>query len=134
MYRTHVALGLCALLLAGPRLHGQQSKTAPGADGDAGPGTRQKIQVRLLRESSPAAARVTIVGSDGSSNGPAGAALRKTKRGESYFYADGAFSVELPPGRVRMTVSGGLETIPQVVTVDAGAATELSVPMQPWID
>jgi hypothetical protein len=134
MYRTHVALGLCALLIACPRLYGQQSKTTSGTDKADGPSTRQKINVRLLHHNAPAAARVTIVGSDGSSNGPAGASLRKTKRGESYFYADGAFNVELPPGRVRMTVSGGLETIPQVVTVDAGASTELSVPMQPWID
>ena len=42
--------------------------------------------------------------------------------------------MELPPGRVRMNVSGGLETIPQTVTVDAEAATELTVQMQPWID
>ena len=37
--------------------------------------------------------------------------MRQTKRGESYFYADESFDVELPPGRVRMNVSGGLETI-----------------------
>ena len=56
---------------------------------------------------------------------PSGAAIRKTKRGESYFYADGSFDVELPPGRVRMAVSGGLESIPQTVTLDAEAATEV---------
>ena len=134
MYRTHAALCFCAFLLACPRSYGQPSKTAPSADKAEGPGTRRKVHVRLLRDNAPTAARVTIEGSDGGSYGPAGAALRKAKRGESYFYADGAFDVEPPSGRVRMTVSGGLETIPQVVTVDAAADTELSVRMPRWID
>jgi hypothetical protein len=90
--------------------------------------------VKLLRHREPAAARVSIVGSDGKSYAPAGTAVRKTKRDEPYFYADGSFPVEVPAGRMRMTVSGGLETIPQTVTVDAGADTELAVPMPHWID
>ena len=95
---------------------------------------RRNAHVRLRRNDAPAAARVSIVGSDGKPYGPAGAAIRKTKRDESYFYADDSFDVELPPGRVRMNVSGGLETIPQMVTVDAEAATELTVQMQHWVD
>jgi hypothetical protein len=90
--------------------------------------------VRLRRNHAPAAARVSIVGTDGKPCGPAGAAIRKTKRGESYFYADDSFEVELPPGRVRMNVSGGLETIPQAVTVDADAAAELTVEIPHWVD
>ena len=82
----------------------------------------------------PAAARVSIVGGDDRPYGPAGAAIRKTKRDEPYFYADGAFDVELPPGRARMSVSGGIETIPQTVSLDAGTAAELTVPMLRWID
>ena len=119
MHRIFFALGLCVLLLACPRVEGQ---------------TRPKAHVRLLRHNTPAAARVSITGNDGNPSAPSGAAIRKTKRGESYFYADGSFDVELPPGRVRMTVSGGLETIPQTVTLDAEAATELTVPMQHWVD
>ena len=90
--------------------------------------------MRLRRNNAPAAARVSIIGSDGKPYGPAGAAIRKTKRDESYFYADGSFDVELPPGRVRMNVSGGIETIPQTVTVDAEATTELTVQMPQWVD
>ena len=76
--------------------------------------------MKLRFGDAPAAARVSIVGGDDKPYGPAGAAIRKTKRDESYFYADGSFDVELPPGRARMSVSGGIETIPQTVTLDAG--------------
>ena len=60
---------------------------------------REKTHVQLLRDGAPAAARVSVVGGDGKPYGPAGAAIRKTKRGESYFYAEDSFDVELPPGR-----------------------------------
>jgi hypothetical protein len=90
--------------------------------------------VRLRRNHAPAAARVGIVGSDNKSYGPVGAAIRKTKRDQSYFYAEDRFDVALPPGRVRMDFHGGIEAIPQRVTVDAGTTTELTVPMQYWID
>ena len=101
-------------------------------DSDFGP--TETTHVRLLRDGATAAARVSVVGGDGKPYGPAGAAIRKTNRGESYFYAEDPFDVELPPGRARLNVSGGLETIPQTVTLDAGSAAELTVPMQPWID
>src|SRR3954462_1660476 len=97
MHRMYFALGLSVLLLECPRVEGQ---------------TRPKAHVTLLRHNTPAAARVSITGNDGHPVAPTGAAIRKTKRGESYFYADGSFDVELPPGRVRMAVSGGLESIP----------------------
>ena len=103
-------------------------------DSDFGADPRWKAHVRLLRNNAPAAARVSIVGSDDKPYGPAGAAIRKTKRDESYFYADDSFDVKLPPGRVRLNFSGGIETIPQTVTVDAGTTTELTVQMQQWID
>ena len=153
MHRISFAFGLCGLLLACPRLDAQHNdkdagnrqagrsagdpalrKTVTGVDQASGADTRRRAHVRLVRNDAPAAARVSIAGSDGKPYGPAGAAIRKTKRDESYFYADDAFDVDLPPGRVRMTVSGGLETIPQMVTVDAEAAIELTVPMHHWVD
>jgi len=153
MHRIYVAFGLCGLLFACPRLDGQQNekdagnrpagrsggdpargKTVSGTDKASGADTRRNAHVRLLRNNAPVAARVSIAGSDGKPYGPADAAIRKTKRGESYFYSDDSFDVELPPGRVRMNVSGGLETIPQMVTVDAEAAIELTVQMQHWVD
>src|SRR5262245_46401495 len=153
MHRIYVAFGLCVLLFVCPLPDGQSNeedarnrpdgrvggdqargKAASGADKGSGAGTRRTAHVRLRRYNEPAAARVSIAGSDGKPCGPADAAIRKTKRDESYFYADDSFDVELPPGRVRMNVSGGLETIPQTVTVDAEAATELTVQMQHWVD
>ncbi len=95
---------------------------------------RWKAHVRLRRNNAPAAARVSIVGSDNKPYGPVHAAIRKTKRDESYFYAEDCFDVELPPGRVRLNVSGGIESIPQTVTVDSETTTEVTVPLQHWID
>jgi putative heme-binding domain-containing protein len=103
-------------------------------DSDFGADRRWTAHVRLRRNHVPAAARVSIVGSDNKPYGPVDAAMRKTKRDESYFYADDVFDVKLPPGRVRLNFSGGIETIPQTVAVDAETTTELTVPMQHWID
>jgi hypothetical protein len=151
MHRIVVAFSLCALLFAYPRLDDRQNEKEAGNrqvgqhGGDreqvkTGSGTakasdpRWNVHVRLLRNNAPAAARVSIVGSDGTSYGPSVAATRATKRGVSYFYANDSFNVKLPAGRVRMNVSGGLETIPQMVTVDAEAATDVTVQMQHWVD
>jgi hypothetical protein len=94
----------------------------------------RKTHVRLLRDGAGAAARVSVVGGDGKPRGPVGAAIRESTRGESYFYSEGEFDVELPPGRAKLTVSGGLETIPLAVTMDLEAAAELTVPIRSWID
>jgi hypothetical protein len=153
MHRIYLAFGLCGLLVAFPRLDGRQDEkdaanrqagrrggdpargqAVSGADKAPGAQARRIAHVRLRRDHAPAAARVSIAGSDGKPCAPAGAAVRKTKRGESYFYADDSFDVELPPGRARMTVSGGLETIPQTVTVDAEEAVEVTVTMPHWVD
>ena len=148
MHRIILAFSLCGLLCACTRVDGRQNEKDAGIQqaGRSGdrmqqktvPGTahepRHKTHVRLLRNDVPAAARVSIVGSDGRSYAPVGAAVRKTKRDEPYFYADDSFDVELPAGRVRMNVSGGLETIPQKLTVDAEAAVDLDVRIQHWQD
>ena len=150
MHRTIVAFGLCGLLFACTRLDsGQNERDAgiprAGRSGDRAreksvlgtakaPDSRRKAHVRLFRNDIPAAARVGIVGSDGKSYGPAGAAIRKTKRDEPYFYADDSFDVDLPAGRVRMNISGGLETIPQLLSLATEAALNLDVRMQPWVD
>ena len=151
MNRIDFAFGLCILLLACPRLEGQQdekdirNRQAGRSGGDPARARtisdsvktadrRRNTNVRLLRNNAPAAARVSIAGSDGKPYGPAGVASRKTKRDESYFYADGSFDVELPPGRVRMKVSGGLETIPRTLTLDDEAVTELTFQIQDWVN
>lgn len=139
MHRISLALGLGGLLitcLADSRGGEQGRSDAPAAARrDPGATTRsRKVRVKLRSGDAPAAARVGIVAGDDRPYGPAGAAIRKTRRDESYFYADGAFEVELPPGRARMTVGGGIETIPQTVDLETDTAVELTVPMLRWID
>ncbi|MGQ0635214.1 MAG: CehA/McbA family metallohydrolase [Planctomycetaceae bacterium] len=97
-------------------------------------GPARKVRVRLLRDNAPAAARVSVVGSDQMPYAPSGAALRKTKREETYFYADGSFELTLPPGWARLNLSGGMETIPQQVAVDADGGATVTVHLHPWID
>jgi putative heme-binding domain-containing protein len=94
----------------------------------------KKTRLSLLRQDRPAAARVTLTGSDGKHHVPLGAVTRKTHRNESYFYADGSFGVSLPAGASVLSVSGGIETIPQTITIDGTTISELTVPLQCWID
>jgi hypothetical protein len=103
----------------------------------ASPATGQcdePVRVRLFRNNVPAAARVTAVGSDGQPHAPQGAAVRRTKREEAYFYSEGSFELTLPRGRAQLSFSGGLETIPQSVAVDAASDCDVTVHLQPWID
>lgn len=143
MQRTYLAFGLCVLLVAGVtnRLASEQIANDLLAefclvldDSDSGADPDRNVHVRLLQNNAPAAARVSITGSDGKPYAPSGAAIRKTKRDESYFYADNSFDVKLPPGHARLNFSGGFEIIPKSITVDAQATTDLNVQMQPWID
>ena len=96
-------------------------------DSDFGP-----ARVSLLRGDAAAAARVSLVGGDGKPTGPAEVAIRKTGRDEPYFYADKSFDVKLPPGRARMVVRGGIETIPRTVSLESDA--DLTIRLEPWID
>ena len=157
MKRNRLILGLCGLLVccATNRLDGQQIEKDQLAEhrraglngGDPARGKslfesdevgcknpERNLHVTLLQNNAPTAARVSIVGSDGKPYGPSGAAIRKTKRDEPYFYADNSFDVKLPPGRTRLNFSGGIEIIPQSITVDIQTNTDLNVKMQPWID
>jgi putative heme-binding domain-containing protein len=101
---------------------------------DFGAEAGRSVRVKLIRDNRPAAARVSILGGDTQPHAPAGAAIRKTRRDESYFYADGRFDVELPAGRARINVAGGIEMIPQTATLDADASTDVTVQMTPWIE
>src|SRR5262249_43557945 len=134
MQRIDLAVGLGGLLITclASSLGGQQVQSDALAQSRrvSGSATRPlKVHLKLRLGDTPAAARVSLLGGDDKPYGPAGAAIRRTKRDEPYFYADGAFDVELPPGRTRMSVSGGIETIPQAVSLDTGTTAELTVPM-----
>ncbi|HAY78552.1 MAG TPA: hypothetical protein DCY79_01955 [Planctomycetaceae bacterium] len=90
------------------------------------------LEVTLAGESS--AARVVVRASDGSFVAPEGLALRKTKRGQAYFYADKAFRVTVPAGKTEVHLSGGLEVIPQSAVINVQQATQLRMRLQRWID
>ncbi|MGE3820324.1 MAG: CehA/McbA family metallohydrolase [Isosphaeraceae bacterium] len=140
MHRIHVVIGLCFLPLLSARLEGGQvaevaaTPSARGLDEVPGVDGSRKLRVRLRRDGAPTSARVGVTGSDGKPAAPASAVVRETKRGESYFYADDSFEVELPPGHARLHFSGGIETIPQTITVDVGSTDELTVRLSRWID
>jgi hypothetical protein len=139
MHRIYLAFGLGGLLITclADALSGQQVQVDSPAQSRPAPGSAtrpQKVHVKLRFGNAPAAARVSIVGGDLKPYGPAGAAIRRTKRDEPYFYADGAFDVELAPGRARISLSGGIETIPQAVSLEAGTAVALSMSTLRWID
>lgn len=92
-------------------------------------------RVTILRGNAQAPARVSIRGGDGRPYTPAGFVGRETSRGASYFYTDGSFEAMLPPGQARFEISGGIETIPRTLELDAGEAGEVTVvPTGRWID
>ena len=79
-------------------------------------------------------ARFRILSADGMEYAPAGATVRTTKSGASYFYEDDAFRLEMPAGRARVFISGGMEYVPQRLLLDVASDTQLDVYMRPWID
>lgn len=87
-----------------------------------------------LRDDGPAAARIRVLAADGQEYAPEGSAVRKTKTGESYFYADGTFNILLPAGNAHLVVSGGLEHRAQTVSLNVRADAEVTIEMQPWIN
>jgi TolB protein len=80
------------------------------------------------------AARVTIVQADGTFIAPDEAIVRTTSHKKEYFYADGEFTVQLPDSPVRMTVAGGLESIPRTLLLNANTNSEVTVELDSWID
>ncbi|MEO1995948.1 MAG: hypothetical protein ABGZ17_11800, partial [Planctomycetaceae bacterium] len=93
---------------------------------DAQPASQTTLRVRL-RDNGPAAARVSVIGSDNKSHAPDSALVRQTSRGTSYFYADGEFLVTVPTGMARLTIASGIEYVPQTIHVFADGPTELTV-------
>ena len=80
------------------------------------------------------AARVTVAMPDGSFIAPAGAIVRKASLKYDYFYAPGEFNIRLPDTPVRMTVAGGLESIPRTLLIQANADSEVQITLNSWID
>jgi len=111
------------LLCASQSLIAQETQTA----------LQTTLRVRL-RDNGPAAARVSIMGSDNKPHAPQSAVVRQTSRGASYFYADGEFQVAVPKGITRLKLVSGIEYVPQTIQVAADGPTEASIHMHRWIN
>ena len=85
-------------------------------------------------EGRPLAARVQVLASNGSIVAPAGA-NHKVGPGEPFFYAEGAFEVDLPSGPTDVYVERGTEYRPlrEVVTVPRGGRVEVDLPLERWV-
>ena len=66
----------------------------------------------------PIAARVRVVASTGQFVQPDSAIL-KVGTGDSFFYSDGSFDVEVPRGLVKVVVERGTEYVPATLDLDA---------------
>ena len=95
-----------------------------------------ELRGRILdRESGRALeARVHVRASTGEVHTPPDA-IRKVGPGESFFYADGSFAVEVPRGPAEIVVERGTEYRPLRVPVDvpASGAVDLDLPLERWI-
>jgi hypothetical protein len=82
----------------------------------------------------PLEARVHVRASTGEVFAP-DAALRKVGAGEPFFYADGAFVVDMPRGPADVVVERGTEYRPLRIFVDVPAAgsVEVDLPLERWI-
>ena len=79
-------------------------------------------------------ARVRVVASTGDAIAPE-TSLRKVGHGESFFYCDGAFTVDVERGQADVVVERGTEYRPLRLTVDipATGAVDLDLPLSRWI-
>ncbi|MBS1983492.1 MAG: PD40 domain-containing protein, partial [Bdellovibrionales bacterium] len=84
------------------------------------------LEVKLLENGRPTAARVYLTGSDGKTYTPPTAYQRVAGRSvrRDFFHADGSFIVDVPPGEVTIELAKGVEYIPvtRKVTIDPGAS------------
>jgi hypothetical protein len=83
----------------------------------------------------PVEARVHVLASTGQFRAPPDAVL-KVGGGPPFFYADGAFALDLPPGPAEFVLERGTEFRPlrQLVDVPRRGAIEVTFRLQRWID
>jgi len=83
----------------------------------------------------PVAARIHLRDSDDKYFAPDGSFLKYTFKGDGFFYVDGGFSVELPPGIYDMDIARGIEyeIAHHKITIDVGKAVTQAVRLKRWI-
>ena len=80
------------------------------------------LAVRTVDESGqPTGARIHLQASDGKSYAPADAYARVSAAGDRIFHSAGEFRVEVPVGKIRLTVVKGFETWPETTELDVSA-------------
>jgi TolB protein len=96
------------------------------------------LAVRVIDATSkgPTAARIHLTASDGKFYAPEGAYARVSGAGDRMFHTPGTFRVDLPAGKVSLTVVKGFEFVPSTTeaVVTAGQVTNLTVPLSRLAD
>ena len=94
------------------------------------------LSVRTRADGRPTGTRIHLAAADGKFYAPDDAYARLSARGDHVFHTAGAFTVEVPAGRVELTVVKGFEFHPAAVTAEvaAGGATELTVDLDRMTD
>ena len=91
----------------------------------------------LGSDGQPTGTRVHVIASDGKFYGPSNQYARMPQRARvGAFHHEGSFEIELPPGETRLIVVKGFEHIPldQIITIEAGETTDLTVQIERMID
>jgi hypothetical protein len=100
-------------------------------------GPRGRIEVSVQADGTPAAARATVVGSNGKPCLPPDPVTHMMfMRGVPFFYADGTAALDVPEGATTVTVARGFEYRPVKLSaeVQAGKTVRRTAKLERWID
>jgi Tol biopolymer transport system component len=94
------------------------------------------MRTAIQGTSEPTATRVHLKASDGKFYAPANEYARVSGADDNMFHHAGELRLELPPGRVELTVVKGFEHWPKTLEVDvkAGEVSQLTVELEPMTD
>ena len=94
------------------------------------------VRTVVQGRSEPTGARVHLTASDGKFYAPANAYARVSGLGDDILHSTGEFQVEVPAGRVELTIVKGFEHWPKKVAIDvqANGVSQLTVELEPMTD
>ena len=94
------------------------------------------VRTTTAGSSEPSGTRVHLTASDGKFYAPTEEYARVSGLGDNIFHHSGEFRIEVPAGRLEMTVVKGFEYWPKEVTLDivAGEVNTLTVELEPMTD
>jgi TolB protein len=114
-------------------------RAASGIPPEALPEPSHELRVRISDGATgePAPARLIVIASDGRMTYPAPRAsslYHEAYFGHRFFYADGEFSVRVPPGRTIIRAFRGFEYTAEIYTLDIRADTGHSMLLSRFVD